>query len=50
MLIAAVAQRATAPARDTTVMDTLRALTQRRADAGLPPLTDREIAALYSRP
>jgi hypothetical protein len=31
-------------------MDTLRALTQQRADAGLPPPTDREIAALYSRP
>jgi hypothetical protein len=50
MLIAAAAQRATVPARDTTIMDTLRALTQRRADAGLPPPTDREIAALYSRP
>jgi hypothetical protein len=50
MLIAAATQRATAPARDTTVADTLRDLTQRRADAGLPPPTDREIAALYSRP
>jgi MoxR-like ATPase len=50
MLLAAAAQRATAPARDTTVMDTLRKLTQQRADAGLPPPTDREIAALYSHP
>lgn len=50
MLMAAAARRATAPAQDTTVMDTLRELSQRRADAGLPPPTDREIAALYSRP
>jgi hypothetical protein len=50
MLITAAAQRATAAACDTTVMDTLCELTQRRADAGLPPPTDREIAALCSRP
>jgi hypothetical protein len=50
MLLAAAAQRATAPARNTTVIDTLRELTQQRADVGLPPPTDREIAELYSRP